>query len=109
MGVDLRNWCQGDFELTWLDGTVLHIPVPPQNKLNKIVECVNAMSNLNESDILQKEKILELIISCFYDIVNSNKELKFYSEDDIKNTLTIGMCIFMIEEYTKYVSGVLGK
>ena len=87
------------YQLKWFDGQVLHLPLPTQKTLVKIM-------NLEEiSDVEQQMEGLTAIIK---EVLTNNRDNREFSEEDFAE-LDLYTIQVIMEDYIDYVYRQLGE
>lgn len=87
------------YEIKWFDGQILHLELPSQALLMKIMEIENI-----EDDREQFKIILDIL----GDILNSNSEGRTFTKEEIQS-IPIGTIELILTDYVGSISNRLGE
>lgn len=88
-----------DYQLKWFDGQVLHLPLPTQKTLVKI---------MNLEEIGDVEKQMEGLAAIIKEVLTNNKDNREFSEEDFAE-LDLYTIQVIMEDYIDYVYRQLGE
>ena len=88
-----------DYQLKWFDGQVLHLPLPTQKTLVKI---------MNLEEIGNVEKQIECLTAIIKEVLTNNRDNREFSEEDFAE-LDLYTIQVIMEDYIDYVYRQLGE
>ena len=88
-----------DYQLKWFDGQVLHLPLPTQKTLVKI---------MNLEEIGDVEKQIEGLTAIIKEVLTNNRDNREFSEEDFAE-LDLYTIQVRTEDYIDYVQRQLGE
>ena len=88
-----------DYQLKWFDGQVLHLPLPTQKTLVKI---------MNLEEIGDVEKQIEGLTAIIKEVLTNNRDNRKFSEEDFAE-LDLYTIQVIMEDYIDYVYRQLGE
>lgn len=88
-----------DYQLKWFDGQVLHLPLPTQKTLVKI---------MNLEEIGDVEKQMEGLAAIIKEVLTNNRDNREFSEEDFAE-LDLYTIQVIMEDYIDYVYRQLGE
>ena len=88
-----------DYQLMWFDGQVLHLPLPTQKTLVKI---------MNLEEIGDVEKQIEGLTAIIKEVLTNNRDNREFSEEDFAE-LDLYTIQVIMEDYIDYVYRQLGE
>lgn len=88
-----------DYQLKWFDGQVLHLPLPTQKTLVKI---------MNLEEIADVEQQMEGLAAIIKEVLTNNKDNREFSEEDFAE-LDLYTIQVIMEDYIDYVYRQLGE
>lgn len=88
-----------DYQLKWFDGQVLHLPLPTQKTLVKI---------MNLEEISDVEKQMEGLAAIIKEVLTNNRDNREFSEEDFAE-LDLYTIQVIMEDYIDYVYRQLGE
>lgn len=88
-----------DYQLKWFDGQVLHLPLPTQKTLVKI---------MNLEEIADVEKQMEGLAAIIKEVLTNNRDNREFSEEDFAE-LDLYTIQVIMEDYIDYVYRQLGE
>ena len=87
------------YELKWFDGEILHLNMPSQEILMKIMK-LEELEDVEEQLVQFKNIIVN--------ILQDNKEKRVFSDEEI-NELSLDIIQLILEDYLSSVNAVLGE
>lgn len=87
------------YELKWFDGEILHLNMPSQEILMKIMK-LEELEDVEEQLVQFKNIIVH--------ILQDNKEKRVFSDEEI-NELSLDIIQLILEDYLSSVNAVLGE
>lgn len=87
------------YELKWFDGEILHLNMPSQEILMKIMK-LEELEDIEEQ-LVQFKNIM-------VNILQDNKEKRVFSDEEI-NELSLDIIQLILEDYLSSVNAVLGE
>lgn len=87
------------YELKWFDGEILHLNMPSQEILMKIMK-LEELEDIEEQLVQFKNIIVN--------ILQDNKEKRVFSDEEI-NELSLDIIQLILEDYLSSVNAVLGE
>lgn len=97
--LDLRKHEEKYYELTWFDGTIIHIRTPKEKIFRDVI-------NTSESDYAtQLDDIKKLVMN----IINNNKEGFVMTEADYDDKFTLEMIAIFLNDFTAEMIEKLGE
>ena len=88
-----------DYQLKWFDGQVLHLPLPTQKTLVKI---------MNFEEIGDVEKQIQGLTAIIKEVLTNNRDNREFSEEDFAE-LDLYTIQVIMEDYIDYVYRQLGE
>ena len=88
-----------DYQLKWFDGQVLHLPLPTQKTLVKI---------MNLEEIADVEQQMEGLAAIIKEVLTNNRDNREFSEEDFAE-LDLYTIQVIMEDYIDYVQRQLGE
>lgn len=87
------------YEIKWFDGQILHLELPSQALLMKIMQ-IEKIEDANEQ--------FQIIIEILGDILNSNSEGREFSKEEIQS-ISIGTIELILTDYVNSINARLGE
>ena len=90
---------RNDYELKWFDGEIIHLPLPTQEMLLKVLKL---------EDVEDLEKQMDELIKIVKELLQNNREGRVFTEEDF-SLLDLNIINLLMEDYMNSINQQLGE